>query len=145
MLTNESMPGLVKVGLTSSLPEDRAQDLYTTSVAKAFNVASARLRHGPAPSNVGHTIFSTSIEPIRSASFSASVWGRLSKRCGARSSTQVVWIEGFAQMSAGRAEVLDLWQAHVELLYAGDSPEEPNDHATARHLESVAFAPPPRG
>ena len=39
VLTNESMPGLVKVGLTSSLPEDRAQDLYTTSVAEAFNVA----------------------------------------------------------------------------------------------------------
>ena len=39
VLTNDSMPGLVKVGMTSYLPEDRAQDLYSTGVAEAFNVA----------------------------------------------------------------------------------------------------------
>jgi T5orf172 domain len=39
VLTNSSMPGLVKVGLTSWLPEDRAKDLYTTSVPEAFEVA----------------------------------------------------------------------------------------------------------
>lgn len=39
VLTNESMPGLVKIGMTQGLPEDRALDLYSTGVPSAFNVA----------------------------------------------------------------------------------------------------------
>jgi len=39
VLTNESMPDLVKIGYTSRLTEDRAQELYTTSTAEPFKVA----------------------------------------------------------------------------------------------------------
>ncbi|MEU0286561.1 GIY-YIG nuclease family protein [Streptomyces sp. NPDC006147] len=39
VLTNPSMPGLVKVGQTSWLPEDRAKKLYTTGVPEEFEVA----------------------------------------------------------------------------------------------------------
>ncbi len=39
VLINNSMPGLVKIGQTSLLPEDRAQDLYATGVPEAFEVA----------------------------------------------------------------------------------------------------------
>jgi len=34
VLTNESMPDLVKIGYTSRLTEDRAQELYTTSTRR---------------------------------------------------------------------------------------------------------------
>jgi hypothetical protein len=38
VLTNEFMPGLVKVGRTSGLPEDRAKGLYETGVPGPFEV-----------------------------------------------------------------------------------------------------------
>jgi len=38
VLTNPSMPDLVKVGLTSNLPEDRAKGLFNTSIPTKFNV-----------------------------------------------------------------------------------------------------------
>lgn len=39
VLTNVSMPDLVKVGLTTWLPEDRARDLHTTGLPTPFEVA----------------------------------------------------------------------------------------------------------
>ena len=39
VLTNPSMPGIVKAGKTSWLPEDRSQKLYTTGVPEPFDVA----------------------------------------------------------------------------------------------------------
>jgi hypothetical protein len=39
VLTNELMPGIVKVGQTLGLPEDRAKGLYTTGVPEPFEVA----------------------------------------------------------------------------------------------------------
>ncbi|AFY30957.1 GIY-YIG nuclease family protein [Calothrix sp. PCC 7507] len=47
VLTNASMPDLVKVGLTSWLPEDRAKSLYTTSVPDAFEVAYRTITSWP--------------------------------------------------------------------------------------------------
>jgi T5orf172 domain len=38
VMSNRAMPGLVKVGLTSHLPEDRAKDFHTTAVPYAFDV-----------------------------------------------------------------------------------------------------------
>ena len=38
ILSNESMPDLVKVGLTTALPEDRSKQLYTTSIPTPFKV-----------------------------------------------------------------------------------------------------------
>ena len=41
-LSNESMPGLLKVGMTSRSPEDRAKELHTTGVALPFKVEFAK-------------------------------------------------------------------------------------------------------
>lgn len=38
VLTNPSMPSLVKIGLTSNLPEDRAKELFNTSIPTQFNI-----------------------------------------------------------------------------------------------------------
>ncbi|MUK93765.1 hypothetical protein GNP80_15140 [Aliivibrio fischeri] len=38
ILSNESMPDLVKIGLTTALPEDRSKQLYTTSIPTPFKV-----------------------------------------------------------------------------------------------------------
>jgi hypothetical protein len=49
-LTNETMPGLVKLGMTlteDKRPEDRAKELFTTSVALPFNVEFAKLVKDP--------------------------------------------------------------------------------------------------
>lgn len=43
ILTNPSMPGLVKVGKTTSSPDVRALQLYTTGVPEPFQVAHAVL------------------------------------------------------------------------------------------------------
>lgn len=41
VLENESMPGIVKVGMTTRLPESRAAELYTTGVPTPFTIAMA--------------------------------------------------------------------------------------------------------
>jgi len=41
VLTNECMPGLVKVGKTKRLPTDRSSELFTTGVATPFQVKFA--------------------------------------------------------------------------------------------------------
>ena len=38
VLTNESMPGMVKIGYTTSLAEDRAKDLFKTGVPTPFEI-----------------------------------------------------------------------------------------------------------
>ena len=39
ILTNKSMPGLIKVGLTTRTPEERAKELSSTGVPLSFEVA----------------------------------------------------------------------------------------------------------
>lgn len=49
-LTNDCMPGVVKVGMTNSLhrtPEMRAKELYTTGVPMPFEVAIKKRVHNP--------------------------------------------------------------------------------------------------
>jgi len=41
LLRNETMPGLVKVGKTTRLPDDRSDDLFTTGVPAPFEVLAA--------------------------------------------------------------------------------------------------------
>lgn len=41
ILTNDSMPGLVKIGKTSRLPEQRSSELFTTGVPTPFAVRFA--------------------------------------------------------------------------------------------------------
>src|SRR5690606_18632562 len=38
VMTNKSMPNLVKIGFSELLPEDRATDLYNTSVPTPFDI-----------------------------------------------------------------------------------------------------------
>jgi hypothetical protein len=157
VLTNESMPGLVKVGLTSSLPEDRAQDLYTTSVAEAFNVAFRTTTSRPrAVERRAHDLLNEhrinpkreffrvsvgeAIEAVRRALVDAggmeswkrpephvlATGDRVSLALEAGQAFALIGYKGLVQMLAGRAEVLDLWQAHSDgdllELYAAESP-----------------------
>lgn len=41
LMTNPAMPGLVKVGMTTRSPEERAQELASTGVPMPFTVAAA--------------------------------------------------------------------------------------------------------
>lgn len=41
ILSNESMPGILKVGATTKHPEDRAKELFSTGVAVPFHVEFA--------------------------------------------------------------------------------------------------------
>jgi hypothetical protein len=41
LLTNPAMPGLVKVGMTTRSPEERAHELASTGVPMAFDVEAA--------------------------------------------------------------------------------------------------------
>lgn len=41
LLTNPAMPGLVKIGMTTRSPEERAQELASTGVPLPFHVAAA--------------------------------------------------------------------------------------------------------
>ena len=41
LLTNSAMPGLVKIGMTTRSPEERAQELASTGVPMPFHVAAA--------------------------------------------------------------------------------------------------------
>lgn len=49
VLTNEAMPGLVKIGITSSDPSSRADQLYTTGVPVPFTVEFAGKVPNPRP------------------------------------------------------------------------------------------------
>lgn len=41
LLTNPAMPGLVKIGMTTRSPEERAQELASTGVPMPFHVSAA--------------------------------------------------------------------------------------------------------
>lgn len=43
VLTNETMPGIVKIGKTKRMPSDRSAELYTTGVAMPFRLVFAIL------------------------------------------------------------------------------------------------------
>jgi len=47
VLTNPSMPGMVKIGYTNRLSEDRTHDLYGTSIPLPFNVEYRRITSNP--------------------------------------------------------------------------------------------------
>lgn len=41
ILSNDGMPGLVKIGMTSNTPLDRAKELFTTGVPCGFNIEAS--------------------------------------------------------------------------------------------------------
>jgi hypothetical protein len=146
VLTNDSIPGTVKIGVTGWLPEDRAKDLWTTGVPEPFKVAyrmvSSRDRAVERKAhellnefrpNKKREFFTVSVdEAIESvrlaavevagiASWKAAQPYRL--RAGDRLALTLESGQCFALLAYrnifGSAEILDIWQAHSD----GDSLE----------------------
>ena len=40
--SNQSMPGILKIGMTQRTPEERVKELFTTGVALPFNIEFAK-------------------------------------------------------------------------------------------------------
>ena len=58
VLTNESMPGIVKIGRTSKEPNKRMDELYTTGVPTPFELAySVQVSNAKAVENEMHRLF----------------------------------------------------------------------------------------
>jgi hypothetical protein len=140
VMTNESMPGIVKVGRTSLLPEDRARDLYTTGVPRPFKVmyrsATSRLdaverrAHESLEGsriNAGREFFRVSVQEAVEAVQLAAVevagiasWESAERhqlRSGDRialtlEAGQVFALVAYPSWIACRAKLVDLWQAH---------------------------------
>lgn len=142
VMTNELMPGIVKVGHTSLLPEDRAADLYTTGVPQPFEVAYRSATSRPEAVertvhkylhahriNRGREFFRVpvqeAIEAVRLAAIEAAgidSW-KSSDRHHLRSENrlalpleagQMFALVAFRSAMAERAEPIDLWQAHSD-------------------------------
>lgn len=140
VMTNESMPGTVKVGRTSLLPEDRARDLYTTGVPRPFEVTyrSATSRPDAVERrahellernriNAGREFFRVSVQEAVEAVRLAAVevagiasWESAERhqlRSGDRialtlEAGQVFALVAYPSLFACRAKLVDLWQAH---------------------------------
>lgn len=150
VLSNRAMPGLVKIGFTGDLPEDRAKDLYTTGVPTGFKVEfrattsrykevetlvhqflqSYRYEHRREFFNIDVT---DAIKAVQIALIEASRVGSWvspnphllnysDRLCLTLRAGEIFALIGYTdqdQAVSGRAEVLDLWQAHQD----GDSLE----------------------
>lgn len=147
VLSNEAMPGIVKVGMTKRLAEDRAKDLYGTSVPLAFDVEfRAATSHAKMVEDKSHAILaplrvaanreffratpSEAIDAVKEALLSVSsiaAWDSAEPHQVKHGDRIVLTMrEGdlFAILSypspvAVRAQVIDFWQAHGD----GDSLE----------------------
>lgn len=142
VMTNELMPGIVKVGQTSLLPEDRAADLYTTGVPLPFEVAYRIATSRPkALERAVHQYFHTqrvnhgreffrvpveeAIEAVRWAAIETSgieSWKsseRHSLRSGDRlaltlQAGQMFAVVAYPTVLSTRSEPIDFWQAHSD-------------------------------
>jgi len=140
VLTNESMPNLLKVGLTSHLPEDRAKQLFNTAIPNPFVVAFRQITSHPrAVEKKAHELLSefrvnenreffettveVAIEKIRLAALEASgikQWDSSNIHTlqnGDRVALtlekgQVFALTAYEEIFSERANILDLWQSH---------------------------------
>jgi hypothetical protein len=140
VLTNESMPNLVKVGLTSHLPEDRAKQLFSTAIPSPFIVAFRQITSHPrAVEKKAHELLSefrvnknreffettveVAIEKVRLAAIETSgitQWDspKIHKlQNGDRVALtlekgQVFALTAYEKIFSETAEMLDLWQSH---------------------------------
>ena len=69
VLTNESMPNLLKVGLTSHLPEDRAKQLFNTAIPSPFVVAFRQITSHPRAVEKKPMSFYLNFELMKTGSF----------------------------------------------------------------------------
>jgi T5orf172 domain len=177
VMSNRAMHGLVKVGLSSRLPEDRAKELHTTGVPYAFKVDRRMVTSWPvevehrahdilAPFRVtsNREFFQTTpdvaIEAVGQAALEVAgidAWAhqpihrlrsgdRIALTLRAGQMFALVAYSDPLQLSAGSAEVLDLWQAHsdgdvLELL-ATDDPRHVaglSDNDPGAEIDPVPF------
>jgi hypothetical protein len=157
VLTNESLPGIVKIGVTSDLPEDRSHKLYTTGVPTPFDVAFRATTSRPEEVerkthkllkahriNPRREFFKVSVDDAIEAVRLALVeeagihsWrrpegyilangDRLSLTLEAGQVFALVGYKSLSHVFAGKAEPLDLWQAHSDCdeleIYVNSSP-----------------------
>lgn len=140
VLTNTSMPNIVKIGLTSYLPEDRAKQLFNTSVPTPYEVAFRLMTSHPrAVEKKAHELLSDfrinknreffeisvklAIEKVRLSSLEASgieQWDSSVPhkiRNGDRIALsleqgQIFALTAHSNIFSETAEMLDLWQCH---------------------------------
>lgn len=142
VLSNESMPGLVKIGLTTRLPEDRSHELSNTSVPTpfkvAFRIATSRPREVEkqahnflAEYRINHkreffeVSVETAIESVRRSAIDVSgidSWKSdvaIKIREGDRVSLsleagQVFALVSYPNIFSEKPEIVDVWQAHSD-------------------------------
>lgn len=141
VMQNEAMPGLVKIGMTTRLAENRAQELFTTGMPKPFEVVFRALTSNPAALEeevhkqlkdrrvkTNREFFSVSSEDAITAILSARrkvdgivKWTGKTPllRDGDRlllsmRAGQLFVIYAYPFVGAAKAEIVDIWQAHTD-------------------------------
>lgn len=142
IFTNNIMPGLIKIGMTNRLAEDRAKDLFTTSLPDPFEVVFRaitshpveleKLVHERLKANRHRTnreFFEVSPEVAAAAILQArqetdgiQTWSKKSQlylQEGDRlllsmRAGQVLFLSAYPSFNAPEAETVDLWQAHTD-------------------------------
>jgi hypothetical protein len=129
VLSNRAMPGIVKVGKTTRLAEDRAKELYRTSVALPFDVEfRAATSHLKATEERAHAILdpfrvtpkreffrtspSNAIEAVQEALLGAA--GIAAWESEAGDLFVVISYPDLMDMLVGRPLMIDVWQAHSD-------------------------------
>ncbi|CCK74955.1 hypothetical protein OLEAN_C07790 [Oleispira antarctica RB-8] len=140
ILSNKSMPGLVKIGLTTRLPEDRSNELFKTSIPTPFEVSfRIATSHPKEVEKKSHSLLSDcrvnpnreffeisvegAIEAVRHSaiemsginSWSSGSVQNLNENDRVTLSLetgQVFALISFSNIFSNQAEIIDLWQVH---------------------------------
>ena len=140
-MQNDAMPGLVKIGLTSRLAEDRAQELFTTGLPSPFQVVFRALTSNPrelekevhrqlkdrrlknnreffsmTPVEAMNTILSVrrKVDSIESWAGKMTYLHDGDRLLLSLRAGQVFIIFAFPFVGAPEADVVDIWQAHTD-------------------------------
>jgi T5orf172 domain len=142
VLSNQAMPGLVKVGRSSRLPEDRAKELHTTAVPYGFHVDRRAVTSRPVEvERRAHDLLATfrvasnreffrttpdvAINAVRQAALEVAgidAWAhqpihrlRSQDRIALTlRSGQIFTLLTFPELWTGSAQISDFWQAHSD-------------------------------
>lgn len=142
VLTNEAMPGIVKIGRTSRLSEDRAKDLSGSGVPHPFDVVFRTVTSNPeglekevheylkdqrvnpkreffriTPEEAAETILHLrqKVDGIESWTQKSPVRGRAGDRILLSMKAGQIFVLGaYSEINAAAADVVDVWQAHAD-------------------------------
>lgn len=142
VLTNKIMPGLVKIGLTTGLAEDRATGLFTTGLPDPFEVVFRAITSHPAELEkqvhellkekryranreffeVTPELAATTILQVRQETDGIKAWAKKSQlylQDGDRlllsmRAGQLLFTSAYPSVIAPEAEMIDLWQVHTD-------------------------------